>query len=348
MTVSYSPAAYTQITTGAAANASVINSPLTQLLNSMIAGSSDIYPRQVVISLTAGESLSPGDFLRISGSTVVKTDTGSDAGITNFIGVALESKTTSQAVKIAINGVYATSGLTAGSIYYLSTSGTITATKPSSRARTVGVAISTTALLFLERPSNDVTFSSINFTDSITGNGSGLTSLNASNLGSGTVPTGRISGAYSGITGVGTLASIYTSGAITQTAAANTTLIAPYGTAFDNFLVIKNAASDSSGLKLCYGPADNGSAYIFNHFNGPIYLGTNNTNRLMISGTGNIVPGSGALATNATDGFLYLPTCAGAPTGTPTTYSGRSAHVYDTSNNKLYVYNSGWKSVTLS
>jgi hypothetical protein len=40
---------------------------------------------------------------------------------------------------------------------------------------------------------------------SFSGGGSGLTALNASNLGSGTVPSVRVSGAYGGITGVGTL-----------------------------------------------------------------------------------------------------------------------------------------------
>lgn len=50
-----------------------------------------------------------------------------------------------------------------------------------------------------------------------------------------------------------------------------------------------------------------------------------------------------ALATNATDGFLYIPTSAGTPTGTPTTQTGAVAMVYDSSNNQLYVYNGGWK-----
>src|SRR5688500_3469233 len=39
------------------------------------------------------------------------------------------------------------------------------------------------------------------------GAGSGLTALNASNLGAGTVPPGRIAGAYPGITGLGTVSS---------------------------------------------------------------------------------------------------------------------------------------------
>ena len=53
-----------------------------------------------------------------------------------------------------------------------------------------------------------------------------------------------------------------------------------------------------------------------------------------------------ALTTNATDGFLYIPSCAGAPTGTPTAYTGKVAMVFDTTNNKLYCYDSGWVDVT--
>lgn len=63
---------------------------------------------------------------------------------------------------------------------------------------------------------------------------------------------------------------------------------------------------------------------------------------------GSLVIGTAALATTATDGFVYLPSCAGAPTGVPTSRTGTVATVYDTSNNKLYVYNGAWKSVTLA
>lgn len=62
----------------------------------------------------------------------------------------------------------------------------------------------------------------------------------------------------------------------------------------------------------------------------------------------NVVIGSAALATNATDGFLYIPTCPGAPTGTPTSHAGRAPLVYDSTNNDFYVYNGGWKKVALS
>lgn len=56
--------------------------------------------------------------------------------------------------------------------------------------------------------------------------------------------------------------------------------------------------------------------------------------------------GAAALATNATSGFLYIPTCAGTPSGTPGTQTGTVAMVYDTTNNKLYIYNGAWKGGT--
>lgn len=63
----------------------------------------------------------------------------------------------------------------------------------------------------------------------------------------------------------------------------------------------------------------------------------------------NVVLGNqSALATNATNGFVYIRTCAGTPTGAPTAFTGHVAMVYDTTNNKLYCYNSAWKSVTLT
>lgn len=58
--------------------------------------------------------------------------------------------------------------------------------------------------------------------------------------------------------------------------------------------------------------------------------------------TGSVVVGAAALATNATNGFLYIPTCAGTPSGTPTTQTGTCAMVFDTTNNKLYIYDGSW------
>jgi hypothetical protein len=60
--------------------------------------------------------------------------------------------------------------------------------------------------------------------------------------------------------------------------------------------------------------------------------------------TRNLVVNTGALATNATTGFLYVPTCPGTPTGTPTAFSGRAPIVINSTNNKLYFYSGGaWR-----
>lgn len=66
--------------------------------------------------------------------------------------------------------------------------------------------------------------------------------------------------------------------------------------------------------------------------------------RARIDSSGNVVINTAAIATNATNGFLYVPSCAGTPTGTPTTYTGRVPIVVDTTNNKLYFYSGGsWR-----
>jgi hypothetical protein len=78
--------------------------------------------------------------------------------------------------------------------------------------------------------------------------------------------------------------------------------------------------------------------------NSYLALGSGDTERARIPSTGGMVIGTAALATNATDGFLYVPTCAGTPTGTPTTQTGTAPIVVDTTNNKLYFYSGGqWR-----
>ena len=54
--------------------------------------------------------------------------------------------------------------------------------------------------------------------------------------------------------------------------------------------------------------------------------------------------GGAALATTATTGFMYVPTCAGVPTGVPTAITGYAAIVVDSTDNRLYFYSSGaWR-----
>lgn len=69
---------------------------------------------------------------------------------------------------------------------------------------------------------------------------------------------------------------------------------------------------------------------------------------LQLTSKKNVVLGTtAALATNATDGFVYVPTCAGTPSGAPTAFTGKVAMVYDTTNHKLYIYDGGWKTTTV-
>ncbi len=67
-----------------------------------------------------------------------------------------------------------------------------------------------------------------------------------------------------------------------------------------------------------------------------------------ITKAGSVLLNDTALATTATDGFTYIPTCAGIPTGVPTAQSGTAPVVYDTTDNRLYVYNGGWKSAAFA
>jgi len=69
---------------------------------------------------------------------------------------------------------------------------------------------------------------------------------------------------------------------------------------------------------------------------------TNNTQKAFIPSTGGLIVGTAALATNATAGFLYIPTCAGTPTGVPTAQTGTVPMVWDSTNKKFYIYDGSW------
>ena len=60
--------------------------------------------------------------------------------------------------------------------------------------------------------------------------------------------------------------------------------------------------------------------------------------RLVLDAAGSVQIGTAALATSATDGFLYISSMAGAPSGTPTDHANLSAIVHDTTNNRIYLY----------
>lgn len=60
--------------------------------------------------------------------------------------------------------------------------------------------------------------------------------------------------------------------------------------------------------------------------------------RFRITDDGNVAVGPSTLPTTATDGFFYIPSMAGTPTGVPTTLNNLSPVVHDTTNNRLYLY----------
>lgn len=63
--------------------------------------------------------------------------------------------------------------------------------------------------------------------------------------------------------------------------------------------------------------------------------------RMRVGVNGNVSIGDAALATTATDGFLYITSCAGVPTGVPTAITGRIPLVVDSTNNRMYIYSGG-------
>jgi hypothetical protein len=66
--------------------------------------------------------------------------------------------------------------------------------------------------------------------------------------------------------------------------------------------------------------------------------------KMRVYADGNTAINNAVLLTSTTTGFLYLPTCAGPPIGTPTTLTGGAPAIVDTANNKLYFYSSGvWR-----
>jgi hypothetical protein len=68
------------------------------------------------------------------------------------------------------------------------------------------------------------------------------------------------------------------------------------------------------------------------------------TSKVLVYGSLAVNNGGSALATTATTGFLYLPTCAGPPTGVPVAVAGAVPLVYDTTNSQLNVYQGGaWR-----
>lgn len=135
-------------------------------------------PSDQFSTITAGENLSAGDVVRISGGQAYKADNSTSGGITAVVGVCNTTVSSGQTVKIDYGFYDGFSSLTVGTLYYLGTSGAITATKPSTYIVELGVAVSTTRINFTIKSKSEnieVQNASPKFTLKDTGSGASQT-----------------------------------------------------------------------------------------------------------------------------------------------------------------------------
>lgn len=77
------------------------------------------------------------------------------------------------------------------------------------------------------------------------------------------------------------------------------------------------------------------------------FTGKGGTTMWSFTSDGDFFPRQGT--TTMTEGFSFIPSGAGAPTGLPTNENtGVTPLYYDEANNRLYAYNSGWKYTQLA
>jgi hypothetical protein len=125
----------------------------------------------------------------------------------------------------------------------------------------------------------------------------------------------------------------------------NTSVVIDSGASSLAGIVLQNNTTGRASTDGSHVAISGADLKVVNLENAPIIFGTNGIDRAQITGAGNFVAGaSAALATTATNGFLYVPTCAGTPTGVPTAITGMAPIVVNTTNNKLYFYSGGsWR-----
>ena len=112
-----------------------------------------------------------------------------------------------------------------------------------------------------------------------------------------------------------------------------------------NFGRLQVNASEVRIESSLFGTGSTGSTTYF-----PLNIYTSATLRFSIDASGNVIVGTAALTTSATAGFLWIPSCAGAPSGSPTSpYTDAAALVVDITNSRLYVrVGSTWKYAALT
>ena len=122
-------------------------------------------------------------------------------------------------------------------------------------------------------------------------------------------------------------------------------------TALDTF-ASRTLTGTSNDIVITDGNGVSGAPTFATGSNIPKINGTNTFTALntfsLVAATGltndinsNLFFGTASLATSATNGFPYFPTCAGTPTGVPTANTGRSPVIWDSTGNKLWIYSGG-------
>lgn len=118
-----------------------------------LGGSLDLNSKPLTEVFTAGEALSSGNLCYLkSDGKFWKTDADAEGTTKGLLALANASINADATGEFIVFGRYTTTGLTAGSVYYVSaTTGAITATAPSTtgqQVRVIGYALSTTVLFF--------------------------------------------------------------------------------------------------------------------------------------------------------------------------------------------------------
>jgi hypothetical protein len=138
----------------------------------------------------------------------------------------------------------------------------------------------------------------------------------------------------------------------TKNANADSTVgVAPSGSATSSGITLYNSSNLASPLStLTVSNGASVSAIDSNVLNSgtqlPFEIRIGGTAALTVTRGRDVLIGLAGSA-SMTTGFPYIPAASEVP-GTPTTVTNRVPIYYDTTNNKLYVYNGAWKSVTLT
>lgn len=112
-----------------------------------------------------------------------------------------------------------------------------------------------------------------------------------------------------------------------------------------NVFVIRTSASGGTPRSINL-EAGTGGSVSFSTDGASTRWTINSNGHLVASSARNLYMGAGS--TGMTNGFVYIPSAAGAPSGTPTSNSGTIPLYYDSTNNRIYAYNGAWRSVAVA